>query len=139
MIMAHKCYILGAGESGTGAAILAKQQGYEVFVSDAGPIKNLYKDELNEFGIQFEESMHTEEKLLSADEIVKSPGIPEKSDMMKKIRSKGIPVISEIELAWRFKGESKIVGITGSNGKTTTTALTYHICRHAGLNCAMVG
>jgi len=139
MIMAHKCYILGAGESGAGAAILAKQQGYEVFVSDAGPIKNLYKDELNEFGIQFEESMHTEEKLLSADEIVKSPGIPEKSDMMKKIRSKGIPVISEIELAWRFKGESKIVGITGSNGKTTTTALTYHICRHAGLNCAMVG
>ena len=110
MIMAHKCYILGAGESGAGAAILAKQQGYEVFVSDAGPIKNLYKEELNEFGIQFEESMHTEEKLLSADEIVKSPGIPEKSEMMKKIRSKGIPVISEIELAWRFKGESKIVG-----------------------------
>lgn len=137
--MAHKCYILGAGESGAGAAILAKQQGYDVFVSDAGPIKNLYKEELNEFGIEFEESMHTEEKILSADEIVKSPGIPEKSEMMKKIRRKGIPVISEIELAWRFKGSSKIVGITGSNGKTTTTALTYHICRHAGLDCAMVG
>jgi len=137
--MAHKCYILGAGESGAGAAILAKQRGYDVFVSDAGPIKNLYKEELNEFGIEFEESMHTEEKILSADEIVKSPGIPEKSEMMKKIRRKGIPVISEIELAWRFKGSSKIVGITGSNGKTTTTALTYHICRHAGLDCAMVG
>ena len=139
MNMAHKCYILGGGESGTGAAILAKKQGYDVFVSDAGPIKNMYREELKEFGIEFEESMHTEEKMLSADEIVKSPGIPEKSDIMKKIRRKGIQVISEIELAWRFKGNSKIVGITGSNGKTTTTALTYHICKHAGLNCAMVG
>ncbi len=115
--MAHKCYILGGGESGTGAAILAKKQGYEVFVSDAAPVKNIYKEELNDFGIEFEESMHTEEKILSADEIVKSPGIPDKSDMMKKIRRKGIQVISEIELAWRFKGNSKIVGITGSNGK----------------------
>lgn len=137
--MAHKCYILGGGESGAGAAILAKKQGYEVFVSDAGPIKNLYKEELKEFGIEFEESKHTEEKMLRADEIVKSPGIPEKTGIMKMIRSKGIPVISELELAWRFKGNSKIVGITGSNGKTTTTSLTYHICRHAGLNCALVG
>ncbi|MEJ8816502.1 UDP-N-acetylmuramoyl-L-alanine--D-glutamate ligase [Lacibacter sp. H407] len=137
--MAHKCYILGSGESGTGAAILAKKQGYDVFVSDAGPVKSLYKDELNEYGIAFEESMHSADLILQADEIVKSPGIPEKSDMMKQIRKKGIPVISEIELAWRFKGNSKIVGITGSNGKTTTTALTYHICKHAGLDCAMVG
>ena len=137
--MAHKCYILGGGESGTGAAILAKKQGYDVFVSDAAPVKNMYKEELKEFGIEFEESMHTEEKILSADEIVKSPGIPDKSDIMKKIRRKGIPVISEIELAWRFKNKSKIVGITGSNGKTTTTALIYHICKHAGLDCAMVG
>lgn len=137
--MAHKCYILGSGESGAGAAILAKKQGYEVFVSDAAPIKNIYKDELNEYGIEFEESNHNEEKILSADEIVKSPGIPEKSSIMKLIRKKGIPVISEIELAWRFKGNSKIVGITGSNGKTTTTSLTYHICKHAGLSCAMVG
>ena len=137
--MAHKCYILGSGESGTGAAILAKKQGYDVFVSDAGPVKSLYKDELNEYGIAFEESMHSADRILQADEIVKSPGIPEKSDMMKQIRKKGIPVISEIELAWRFKGNSKIVGITGSNGKTTTTALTYHICKHAGLDCAMVG
>ncbi|MFT3845295.1 MAG: UDP-N-acetylmuramoyl-L-alanine--D-glutamate ligase [Lacibacter sp.] len=137
--MAHKCYILGAGESGTGAAILAYKQGYEVFVSDAGPIKNIYKEELTEYGIEFEESAHNEERILSADEIVKSPGIPEKSDMMKKIRKKGIPVISEIELAYRFKGSSKIVAITGSNGKTTTTSLIYHICKHAGLNCALVG
>ncbi|MFY7878554.1 MAG: UDP-N-acetylmuramoyl-L-alanine--D-glutamate ligase [Lacibacter sp.] len=137
--MKHKCYILGAGESGTGAAILAKKQGYEVFVSDGGPIKAIYKEELLEHGIEFEESKHSEERILEADEIMKSPGIPEKSDLMKKIRRKGIPVISEIELAWRFKGDSKIVGITGSNGKTTTTSLTYHICHHAGLDCALVG
>lgn len=137
--MKHKCYILGAGESGTGAAILAKKQGYDVFVSDGGPIKTIYKDELLEHGIEFEESKHSEERILEADEIMKSPGIPEKSDLMKKIRRKGIPVISEIELAWRFKGDSKIVGITGSNGKTTTTSLTYHICHHAGLDCALVG
>ncbi|QNA43731.1 UDP-N-acetylmuramoyl-L-alanine--D-glutamate ligase [Lacibacter sediminis] len=137
--MAHKCYILGGGESGAGAAILAKKQGYDVFVSDAGPIKNIYKEELKEYGIEFEESVHSEEKILSADEIVKSPGIPEKSEMMKKIRKQGIPVISEVELAYRFKGNSKIVAITGSNGKTTTTSLTYHICKHAGVDCALVG
>jgi len=137
--MTHKCFILGSGESGTGAAILAKKQGYEVFVSDGAPIKEIYKNELNEYGIEFEESVHTIEKILGADEIVKSPGIPEKSEIMKKVRKKGIPVISEIELAWRFKGNSKIIGITGSNGKTTTTSLTYHICKHAGLDCALVG
>jgi UDP-N-acetylmuramoylalanine--D-glutamate ligase len=137
--MKHKCYILGGGESGTGAAILAKKQGYEVFVSDGAPIKEVYKDELKEHVIDFEESGHTEEKILSADEIMKSPGIPEKSAIMKAIRKKGIPVISEIELAWRYKGNSKIVGITGSNGKTTVTSLTYHICKHAGLDCALVG
>jgi UDP-N-acetylmuramoylalanine--D-glutamate ligase len=125
--MKHKCYILGAGESGTGAAILAKKQGYEVFVSDGGPIKAIYKEEMLEHGIEFEESKHSEERILEADEIMKSPGIPEKSDLMKKIRRKGIPVISEIELAWRFKGDSKIVAITGSNGKTTTTSFTYAI------------
>jgi UDP-N-acetylmuramoylalanine--D-glutamate ligase len=135
----HKCYILGGGESGTGAAILAKQQGYDVFMSDGAPIKEMYKEELKEHGIDFEESGHTEEKILMADEIMKSPGIPEKSEIMKAIRKKGIPVISEIELAWRFKGSSKIVGITGSNGKTTVTSLIYHICKHAGLDCALVG
>jgi UDP-N-acetylmuramoylalanine--D-glutamate ligase len=137
--MKHKCYILGGGESGTGAAILAKKQGYDVFVSDGSPMKEVYKEELKEHGIEFEESGHTEEKILMADEIMKSPGIPEKSVIMKAIRKKGIPVISEIELAWRYKGSSKIVGITGSNGKTTVTSLTYHICKHAGLDCALVG
>lgn len=137
--MKHKCIILGGGESGTGAAILAKKQGYEVFVSDGAPIKEVYKEELKEHGIEFEESGHTMETILAADEIMKSPGIPEKSEVMKAIRKKGIPVISEIELAWRYKGNSKIVGITGSNGKTTVTSLTYHICKHAGLDCALVG
>lgn len=137
--MKHKCIILGGGESGTGAAILAKKQGYEVFVSDGAPIKEVYKEELKEHGIDFEESGHTMEIILAADEIMKSPGIPEKSEVMKAIRKKGIPVISEIELAWRYKGNSKIVGITGSNGKTTVTSLTYHICKHAGLDCALVG
>jgi len=108
-------------------------------VSDGAPIKEVYKEELKEHGIDFEERGHTEEKILMADEIMKSPGIPEKSDIMKAIRKKGIPVISEIELAWRYKGKSKIVGITGSNGKTTVTSLTYHICKHAGLDCALVG
>ncbi|HEX4958057.1 MAG TPA: UDP-N-acetylmuramoyl-L-alanine--D-glutamate ligase [Lacibacter sp.] len=137
--MKHKCIILGGGESGTGAAILAKKQGYEVFVSDGAPIKEVYKEELKEYGIEFEESGHNMETILAADEIMKSPGIPEKSEVMKAIRKKGIPVISEIELAWRYKGNSKIVGITGSNGKTTVTSLTYHICKHAGLDCALVG
>ena len=131
--------ILGAGESGVGAALLSKQQGYDVFVSDAGSIKNNYKEELNNNEIQWEEGRHSEEKILCADEIIKSPGIPEKNELVKKIRSKGIPLISEIELAFRFTGDSKIVAITGSNGKSTTTSMLYHICKTAGLNCALVG
>jgi UDP-N-acetylmuramoylalanine--D-glutamate ligase len=131
--------ILGGGESGVGAALLAKQQGYQVFVSDAASLKTQYKNELSEKKIAFEEGGHTDEKILSADEIMKSPGIPEKNDLVKKIRAKGIPVISEIELAYRFIGKGKIIGITGSNGKTTTTAMTHHICRHGGLDCALVG
>jgi UDP-N-acetylmuramoylalanine--D-glutamate ligase len=137
--MKKRIVILGAGESGVGAALLAKQHGYDVFVSDGGEIKEVYKKELLEGGIAFEESMHTEEKIFSADEIMKSPGIPEKNELVKKIRSKGITIISEIEFAYRYKGDSKIIAITGSNGKTTTTALTFHICKNAGLNCAMVG
>lgn len=137
--MAKRLVILGAGESGVGAAILGKQQGYEVFVSDAGPAKEVYKQALIDQGIEWEEGGHTEEKILSADEVMKSPGIPEKNALVKKIRAKGIPVISEIELAYRFKGNSKIVAITGSNGKSTTTALIYHICKTAGLDCALVG
>lgn len=137
--MAHKCFILGCGESGAGASILARQQGYEVFVSDGGSIKEVYREELEQYGIDWEQKGHDIQKLLQADEIIKSPGIPEKSEVMQAIRKKGIPVVSEVELAWRFKGASKIVAITGSNGKTTTSALTWHICWHAGLNCALVG
>ncbi len=131
--------ILGGGESGVGAALLAKQKGYEVFVSDSGSLKENYRNELQQAGIDFEEGSHNEERILQADEVMKSPGIPEKNEMVKKIRAKGIEIISEIELAYRFKGNSKIIAITGSNGKTTTTALTYHICKTAGLDCAMVG
>lgn len=137
--MKHKLVILGSGESGVGAAILGKRQGYDVFVSDAGVIKDKYKQELVDYGIDFEENQHTEEKILGADEVMKSPGIPEKNEMVKMIRAKQIPVISEIELAYRFKGNSRIVAITGSNGKSTTTALLYHICQVAELDCAMVG
>lgn len=137
--MAKRLVILGSGESGVGAAILGRVQGYDVFVSDAGKLKDQYRQELQQHSIAFEESGHTEENILQADEIVKSPGIPEKNEMVKKIRASNIPVISEIELAYRFKGNSRIVAITGSNGKSTTTALTYHICQKAGLDCAMVG
>ncbi|GAC1432482.1 MAG: UDP-N-acetylmuramoyl-L-alanine--D-glutamate ligase [Chitinophagaceae bacterium] len=137
--MPEKMVILGGGESGTGAALLAKEHGYEVFLSDSGSLKDVYKQELSAKGIAFEETGHTENLVLNADEIVKSPGIPEKNELVKKIRAKDIPVISEIELAYRYKGESKIVAITGSNGKTTTTALIHHICKHAGLDAALVG
>ena len=131
--------ILGAAESGVGAAILASKQGYEVFVSDSGIIKDTYRMELNKYGVIFEQGGHTEDLILNASEVMKSPGIPEKNSLVKKIRAAGIPVISEIELAYRYKGKSKIIGITGSNGKTTTTSLIYHICKHAGLDCAVVG
>ncbi len=137
--MAHKFIILGGGESGIGAALLAKQQGYDVFVSDSCALNIIYKSELQKAGIHFEESTHTLDIILSADEIMKSPGIPEKADIIKQIRSRNIPVISEIELAYRFKGASTIVGITGSNGKSTATTLLYHMCRTASLDCAMVG
>jgi UDP-N-acetylmuramoylalanine--D-glutamate ligase len=137
--MKKRLVILGAGESGIGAAILAKQQGYDVFVSDGGAIKENYRTELSTHHIEFEEAIHTDEKILNADEVMKSPGIPEKNELVKKIRAKGISIISEIEFAYRYKGNSKIIAITGSNGKTTTTALTYHICKHAGNDCAMVG
>ena len=134
-----KLVILGAGESGVGAALLAKQQGYDVFVSDGGPIKDVYKTALQQSSIVFEEAQHSENKILVADEVIKSPGITEKNELVKKIRSKGIPVISEIEFAYRYKGNSKIIAITGSNGKTTTTALIYHMCQLGGKDCAMVG
>jgi UDP-N-acetylmuramoylalanine--D-glutamate ligase len=131
--------ILGGGESGVGAALLAKQQGYDVFLSDESSLKEIYRNELQAAGIEFEEGQHTEDKILQADEVVKSPGIAEKNQIVKKVRERGIEIISEIELAFRFKGNSRIIAVTGSNGKTTTTALTHHICLTAGLNCAMVG
>ena len=137
--MKKRMVILGGGESGVGAALLGRQRGYEVFVSDGGLLKDNYRKDLQDNGIEFEEGGHTAIKILNADEVMKSPGIGEKNEWVKRIRAKGIPVISEIELAFRYKGDSKIIGITGSNGKTTTTAMTYHICRHGGLDCAMVG
>jgi len=137
--MSLKLIILGGGESGVGAALLAKQHGYDVFLSDGGKLKEICKKELQNSGIEFEEGMHSVEKILAADEVVKSPGIPEKNELVKSIRSKGVAVISEIELAYRFKGNSKIIAITGSNGKSTTTALIHHILETAGLSCALVG
>jgi UDP-N-acetylmuramoylalanine--D-glutamate ligase len=137
--MSKRFVILGGGESGVGAALLAKQQGYDVFLSEASSLKVKYRNELTNAGIDFEEGQHTETKILHADEVMKSPGIPERSGIVKKIRENGIDIISEVELAYRFKGDCKIVAITGSNGKTTTTALVHHICKTAGLDAAMVG
>src|SRR6185312_10946820 len=134
----NRLVVLGAGESGTGAAYLAQQQGYEVFVSDFGAIADNYKQQLTDWNIRFEEKQHSEGEILKALEVVKSPGIPEKAPIMKKLREKGIPVISEIEFAGRYT-DANIVGITGSNGKTTTTSLTYHILKNAGLNVGLAG
>nr|WP_094573030.1 UDP-N-acetylmuramoyl-L-alanine--D-glutamate ligase [Mucilaginibacter xinganensis] len=130
--------ILGAGESGVGAAYLAQQQGYDVFVSDFGGIADNYKQQLQDWNIRFEEKQHTEDEILKAVEVIKSPGIPEKAPVVKKIKEKGIPVISEIEFAGRYT-QAKIIGITGSNGKTTTASLTYHILKNAGLNVGLAG
>ncbi len=130
--------ILGAGESGVGAAYLAQQQGYDVFVSDFGAIADKYKKQLEDWGISFEEKQHTEELILNAVEVIKSPGIPDKAPIIKKLKEKGIPVISEIEFAGRYC-TAKIIGITGSNGKTTTSSLTYHILKDGGLNVGLAG
>jgi len=134
-----KLVVLGAGESGVGAAILAKQKGFSVFVSDGNTIAEKYKLELQQFGIAFEEQLHSIHKIEEAAIVVKSPGIADKNEIIKKVKQKGIPVISEVELAYRYCGESKIIAITGSNGKSTTTALMYHILDKAGMDCAMVG
>jgi UDP-N-acetylmuramoylalanine--D-glutamate ligase len=137
--LATKIVILGAGESGVGAALLAKKMGYDVFVSDASAIKPIFQAELESNAIAFESGSHDVARILAADEVMKSPGIPEKNDLVKQIRAKGIPVISEIEFGYRYKGNSKIVAITGSNGKTTTTSLLYHICKVAEQDVAIVG
>lgn len=130
--------ILGAGESGTGSAVLAKQNGYEVFVSDKSAIKEKYKDVLLNLGIEWEELQHTEELILNADEVIKSPGIPPTVPLIRKIKEKGIPVISEIEFAGRYT-KAKMICVTGSNGKTTTASLIYHILKKAGYNVALGG
>ncbi len=137
--MAKKLVILGAGESGIGTALLAKQKGYDVFVSDAGAIKPNFQKELETQQIEFESGSHSVERILEADEVMKSPGIPEKNELVIAIRAKGIPVISEIEFGYRYKGNAKIAAITGSNGKTTTTSLLFHICQVAEKDAAMVG
>jgi len=134
-----RCVILGSGESGTGAALLAQHAGFDVFVSDKGPIGERYKRELDAHGIAWEENRHTLDKILNADEVIKSPGIPEKSRVMQAVRAKGINVIGEIEFGWRYAGKCRIVAITGSNGKTTTTELTYHLLKTAGLNARKGG
>lgn len=130
--------ILGAGESGVGAGYLAKKHGFSVFVSDLGVIADHYKSELDTLGIQYEENQHTEEKILSATEVIKSPGIPDKAPIIKKLLEKGIPVISEIEFAGRYT-DAKMICITGSNGKSTTTMLTYHLLKDAGLSVGLAG
>ena len=137
--MNKRLVILGGGESGAGAALLAKKKGYDVVLMDEGSLKDGYRNELQAADIPFIENRIDEAALLAADEVVKSPGIPEKNVWVRKVREKGIPVISEIELAYRHKGESRIIAITGSNGKSTTTALMFHICQMAALDCALVG
>jgi UDP-N-acetylmuramoylalanine--D-glutamate ligase len=136
--MTHRIVILGAGESGVGAAILAKKYDMDVFVSDAGGVKPRYRKMLLENQIPFEENRHTERSVLNADEVIKSPGIPDSAPILKAIRKKDIPVISEIEFAGRFTNAKKIC-VTGSNGKTTTTSLIYHMMLKAGLNTGIAG
>ncbi|MDE6683446.1 MAG: UDP-N-acetylmuramoyl-L-alanine--D-glutamate ligase [Muribaculaceae bacterium] len=133
-----KLVVLGGGESGVGAAILGKEKGMEVFLSDMGNISDKYKSVLIEEGIEFEEGQHSENRILDADIVVKSPGIPPYAPMVEKISAKGIPVLSEIEFAGRYT-DARMVCITGSNGKTTTTLLTYHILKKAGLNVGLAG
>ena len=136
--MKNRIVILGAGESGAGAAVLAKVKGFDTFVSDASAIKDKYRQLLDSYGIAYEEGRHTEQLILNADEVVKSPGIPNDAPLIKKLREQGTPVISEIEFAGRYT-RAKMICITGSNGKTTTTSLTYHIFKSAGLNVGLAG
>lgn len=136
--MKQRIVILGAGESGTGAALLAKAKGYDVFVSDQGPVKDKYKNELREAGIAFEEGGHDEARVLQANLVVKSPGISHEAPLIKKLHDLDISVIDEVEFAFRF-ATGKVIAITGTNGKTTTTLLTYHLMKEAGYNVALVG
>lgn len=136
--MSERVVILGSGESGTGAAILAKKLGMEVFVSDKGDIKPQYRDELNAIGVEFESGAHTAEKIFNADIVIKSPGIPDKAPLIKELKAAGKEIISEIEFGYRY-AKGKIIAITGANGKTTTTSLIYHILQKAGYDVALGG
>ncbi|MCC6599634.1 MAG: UDP-N-acetylmuramoyl-L-alanine--D-glutamate ligase [Crocinitomicaceae bacterium] len=134
----EKIIILGGGESGTGAAILARKQGFDVFLSDKGELKETYIADLKKYDIPFETGKHSADLILASDQVIKSPGIPDKTELIQAIKNKGIPIISEIEFAGRYTNAKKIC-ITGSNGKTTTTALTYHILKNAGLRVGIAG
>lgn len=136
--MAKRIVILGGGESGAGAAVLAQKKGFDTFVSDMSSIQPQYKSMLDERGIAWEEGKHTEELILNADEVIKSPGIPCEAPMIQKLIAQGTPIISEIEFAGRYT-DAKMICITGSNGKTTTTSLIYHIFKKAGLNVGLAG
>jgi UDP-N-acetylmuramoylalanine--D-glutamate ligase len=136
--MKERIVILGAGESGTGSALLAKAKGFDVFVSDQGQIKDKYKLELTGNGIAFEDGAHTESEILNANLIIKSPGIPDKAEIIKKIKTANISIVDEIEFASRYI-DGKIIAITGTNGKTTTTLLTYHLLKEAGFSVALAG
>jgi UDP-N-acetylmuramoylalanine--D-glutamate ligase len=138
VITKPRLVIIGAAESGVGAAILAAKKGFDVFVSDNGAIREEYKRLLKHYSITYEEGMHSEEKILKASEVIKSPGVPDKTELLKKIRSLQIPVISEIEFAGRYT-KAKMIGITGTNGKTTTTMLIYHILKKAGMKVGLAG
>ena len=130
--------VLGAGESGTGAAILAKEKGFDIFVSDMGEIKPGYRAMLDQHAIAWEDGHHTESLILNADEVIKSPGIPLTAPLIQQLQAQGTPIISEIEFAARYT-DAKMICITGSNGKTTTTSLIYDILRRAGLNVGLAG
>ncbi len=136
--MQENLVILGGGESGVGAALLGKKQGFRVFLSDKGKLKAEYREKLSDNGIEFEEEKHSESKILNADIVVKSPGIPGKAEIILKLKEKHIPIVSEIEFASRYTN-AKIIAITGSNGKTTTTSLIHHILTQAGLNVGLGG
>ena len=134
-----KIVVLGGGISGYGSAVLAKKKGFEVFLSDMGKVADKYAAILDEWGIEWEQGQHTMERILAADEVIKSPGIPEKAAAVQALRAQGTPIISEMEFASRYMGKARTICITGSNGKTTTTSLIYKIMRDAGFNVALGG
>lgn len=136
--MSKRIVVLGAGESGAGAAVLAKKEGFDVFVSDLSAIKPKYKEMLDSHAIRWEEGQHTESDILNADEVIKSPGIPDKAPIIQKLKVQGTPIISEIEFAGRYT-DAKMICITGSNGKTTTTLLTHHLLTEAGVDAGLAG